>query len=153
MYRNASNYGPGVYFFPATFHPSNYMRLETIQDWYLLFEVIIKVFQAMNSNNSWRCLCRRAAQFIVTKFIICVNTSNRSTTHPVKGAWWLILTMNLQWQDIKFPDSGIHTTGKIFTDHVAFYCTKGLLYTSMILVGEGGKKKAQHYHVNTYLLL
>ena len=82
-------------------------------------------------------------------FIICVVTSNRSTTRPVEEVCWPILMMNLQWQDIEFPDSGgIHSTEKLITDHKVFYYTKGLLYTSMILLREGGMKKAENYHVN-----
>ena len=74
-------------------------------------------------------------------FIICVVTSNRSTTRPVEEVCWPILMMNLQWQDIEFPDSGIHSTEKLITDHKVFYYTKGLLYMSMILLREGGMIK------------
>ena len=43
-YRIASNYGPGVYFFPPTFHPGHLMRSATIQDWPLLVEVLNQSF-------------------------------------------------------------------------------------------------------------
>ena len=81
------------------------------------------------------------SKFIITMFIICAVNS-KSRTRPVEEVCWPILMMNLQWQDIEFPDSGIHSTRKLFTDHMAFYYTKGLLYMSMILLREGGMKKA-----------
>ena len=43
-YHIASNYGPGVYFFPATFHPGHLMRPTTIQDWHSLVEVLNQSF-------------------------------------------------------------------------------------------------------------
>ena len=52
-YRIALNYGPGIYFFPATFHPGHLMRPATIRDWRLLIEVLNQSFQAMNSNGNW----------------------------------------------------------------------------------------------------
>ena len=54
IYCIASNYGLGVYFFPATFTPA------TKQDWwlyqtgvYFIVEVLNQIFQAMNSNGCW----------------------------------------------------------------------------------------------------
>ena len=86
-------------------------------------------------------------------FIICVVTSKSSTTRPVEEVCWPMLMMNLQWQDIEFPDSGIHYTRKLFTDHMAIYYTKEQLYMSMILLREGGKKKAENYHVNIRIFI
>ena len=40
---------------------------------------------------------------------------------------------------------------KLFTDHVAFYYTKGVFY--LILLGEGRKVKAKKYHVNTFIIM
>ena len=74
--------------------------------------------------------------------------SNRKTSPPRKGAYWPIHTINLQYV-VMVNDSqivGCTPVEVIFEDHMVLYYTKGSVVrcqASVILLGEGGKEKAQ----------
>ena len=57
-YRIALNYMAQVFIsFQQLF------TLATKRDWHLLAEVLNQCFQAMNSNGSWRHLCRKSGRY------------------------------------------------------------------------------------------
>ena len=109
----------------------------------------IKPCQAMNSNGCWQCSCSRSARYYNGQrssyswcLYICVVAST---------AGQLILEkeptgQSTQWicsgSDKEFSDGGSHSVRKLFTDHMEFYYTKGVLLYLPIILGEGRKEKA-----------
>ena len=87
IYHIVSNYGPGVYFSPATFHlATKWHWWLAIWDWRLLFEVLNQGFQAMNSNDNWRHSYSRS-----TWYYAPWNDSMVHSHHVYKSVWLTII--------------------------------------------------------------